>query len=135
MTDEKLFHFLISRVHAREAVSLTLATITSSASLILLALFFTIKQDIPILAVILGILFPSIAFTYIENTYRRIHRHDHEWIRRLIAEEHQYNKESRDREETEKYYFFQKIDSSKEFFLDLFTYCLFLDGFLFWIIF
>ena len=102
MTDDKLFHFLVVRGQSREAVSLTLATITSSASLILIALFFTVKQEIPALAIILGILFPLIGLVYFETTYRGIHKHDHEWKRRLIAEEHLHNNKSRTEKETEK---------------------------------
>lgn len=101
MVDDKLFNFLVSRVQSREAVSLSLATITSSASLILIAIFFTIEQEIQSLTIILGILFPFIALMYIETTYRGVHVYDHEWIRKLIAEEHIHDKKNRHVKETE----------------------------------
>jgi len=108
MPDDKLFHFLVARVQAREAVSLSLATITSSASLILIALVFSIEQEIQSLSIILGILFPLIALFYIETTNRGIHAHDHLWIRRLVAEEHKHNEKNRSEKETEKILVYKK---------------------------
>ena len=92
---------MVARLQAREAVSLAVATITSSASLILLALLFTEKEELPVLVIVLGILFPLLGLIYIETTYRGIHTHDHEWIRRLVAEESNHIKESRKKNETE----------------------------------
>jgi len=94
MTDEKLFQFLTSRTQSRETVSLTIATITSSASLILIVLFFNVKQEFPILAIILGILFPLMGLIYIQITYSGIHRHDHWWIRKIISENNDSGKDT-----------------------------------------
>ena len=94
MTDDKLFHVLVSRLQSRESVSLAIATITSSASLILIALFFNVKQDYPILAIILGILFPLMGLIYIEISYRGIHRHDHWWIRKIVSENNDSDKDT-----------------------------------------
>ena len=90
----------------REAVSLALASITSSASLILIALFFLEKQEVPILAIILGFLFPLMALTHIEITYHGIHKHDHQWIRQIIKENNDSNK---DTEKILRYTKFRKV--------------------------
>ena len=106
MTDEKLFQFLISRVSTRESISLALSGLTSSASLVLIALFFLEKQELPILAIVLGLLFPLMAWIHIEISYHGIHKHDHKWIRQIIKENNDSNK---DTEKILRYTKFRKV--------------------------
>jgi len=85
MTNEKLLDFLVARLVARETAALALVTISSSASLVLLALDLE-STDSWVIPVV-GILFPLVGITYNEVTFRTIHTHDHEWIRKIIRED------------------------------------------------
>ena len=101
MVDDKLFYFIVSRVQNREAVSLAISAVTSSASLILLALYFNQDHFLSFIAIVLGILFPLLGLAHIEITFQYIHRHDLKWIRKLVSEESKHVKKSRAIEETE----------------------------------
>lgn len=99
MVDDKLFHFLVSRLQNRESVSLALSTITSSASLILLSLALYRPESISLPLIFMGILFPLVALIYIEITYQGLHRHDHKWIKELIYEDKKWDSRSREKDE------------------------------------
>ena len=95
MHDEKLLHFLTSRVNSRGTVYLALSTLTSSASLVLLGIFFSGRTDesaYPIF-VLLGVGFPAISIIYTELTLE-IHFHDLWWIRKIIQENNDSNKDT-----------------------------------------
>ena len=87
--DDKLFHYLVSRVQSRENASMAVVTIMSSASLILLSILNLdrISETFPPEYFVLGILFPAVGIAYFELTYRGIHSNDHKKIRDMISKE------------------------------------------------
>jgi len=94
LTDDKLFQTLVSRVSSRETAFLTLTAIASSASLLLLGLFFIIKNEYSIHILILGVLFPSLSLVYTEITLNTIHKHDWMWIRKIVKENNDSKKDT-----------------------------------------
>ena len=86
MTDKKLFQYLVSRVQVRETSTLTIATITSSASLILLGLFFSpalTQLDKEIIRWI-GIFTPILGLAYFEITFATQQTWDYHEITEMI---------------------------------------------------
>ena len=86
MTEENLFNYLVSRVHTRETSTLSVAAIASTASLILLALYFsaTITDDEKNVIWWLGIILPIIGFAYFEMTFATQQSWDYDNITKLI---------------------------------------------------
>lgn len=84
MSDDKLFNYLVSRVQGRESASIALATIASSASLVLLGLSIHPQS---LTKVVLGVGFVFIGFAYNEITFRTIQRNDLKTIWGLIEKE------------------------------------------------
>lgn len=95
MSDEKLFHYLVSRIQTREISTHTVAIIASSASLILFVLFFSDNlSDAEELAIrLLGIILPMIGFAYFEVVFGTQQRWDYENIREFINKESTLPKE------------------------------------------
>jgi len=84
MSDDKIFDLLVSRTLTRETSTLTILTITASASLILIPLFYQIYQELNWAFGIIGILFPIFGLLYREVTYRTIQRDDYNEIRNIV---------------------------------------------------
>jgi len=88
MSDEKLFHYLASRIQTRETSIHTIAIITSSASLLLFVLYFsgdfssTIQDEV--IVRLLGILLPLIGFSYFEVVFGTQQRWDYENLKKII---------------------------------------------------
>ena len=89
MSDEKLFQYLVSRVQTRETSTHTVATIASSASIILFVLYFSGNlSDADKVAVrLLGIILPMIGFAYFEVVFGTQQRWDYENITEMINKE------------------------------------------------
>lgn len=89
MSDEKLFQYLVSRIQTRETSTHTVATIASSASLILFVLFFSDNlSDVEELTIrLLGIILPIIGFAYFEVVFGTQQRWDYENLREIINKE------------------------------------------------
>jgi len=89
MTDENLFQYLLSRVQTRESSTLGLATIASSASLILFGIYFSFNIDEQIKNVVwwLGLLLPIIGFTYFEVTFATQQSWDYKNILKQIKKD------------------------------------------------
>ena len=99
MTDEKLFQYLVSRVQVRESSTLTVAAIASSASIILLGLYFSpellseqMTQERNIIFWV-GILSPIIGFSYFEITFGTQQSWDYNRINKIIREETKLTKD------------------------------------------
>jgi len=89
MSEKNLFNFIVSRVHARETSTLTIATVTASASLVLFALVIQNEinsEDIRDVIHFLGFLSAIIGFFYYQITQFTIQTKDFEWIRNTILE-------------------------------------------------
>lgn len=98
MTDEKLFQYLVSRVQVRETSTLTVAAIASSASIILLGLYFSpslldeeMTQERNIIFWV-GILSPIIGFSYFEIIFATQQSWDYNTINKMIREETKLSK-------------------------------------------
>jgi len=88
MTDEKLFHYLVSRVHTRETSTLTISAIASSASIILFGLYFSDLTDQEKNIIFwIGILSPIIGFSYYEITFGTQQSWDYDNINKIIDDE------------------------------------------------
>ena len=99
MFDDKLFHYLVSRVHTREISTHTMASIASSTSLVLLVLFLSdgiIDKDNDVIRWI-GLLSPIIGFSYFEITFATQQNWDYHEISDMIKKD-----SSRDRDELNK---------------------------------
>ena len=89
MSEKNLFNFIVSRVHARESSTLTIATVTASASLVLLALVIQNEvnsEDNWYVIYFLGYLSAIIGFFYNEITQSTIQKHDFKFIRKTILD-------------------------------------------------
>lgn len=89
MNEDRLLQFVLSRMETRTSVSNATTTVASSASLVLIALFFSLemKDEFAPFMIILGIIFPLLAIVFIEISYKTIHRRDHDIVRRLVGKE------------------------------------------------
>jgi len=91
MSDEKLFHYLVSRIQTRETSTHTVAIIASSASFLLFVLYFsenfspTVIQEVGIR--LLGIILPLIGFSYFEIVFGTQQRWDYENLIKIIEQE------------------------------------------------
>jgi len=86
---EKLLDLLERRARTRETSTLTIATVASSASLILLGVFFNIPIDDQYhrwLLGIMGFVFPLIGLAYREVTYYTIQEHDFNETKKIMVE-------------------------------------------------
>ena len=95
MTDEKLFQYLVSRVHVRETSTLTIASIASSASLILLGLFLSpdlLKIDKEVIRWI-GIITPILGLAYFEITFATQQTWDFHEINEMIKKDSKREKD------------------------------------------
>jgi hypothetical protein len=90
--DKALFAYVLARSRARESSILTIATITTSASLVLLGLYLQVYteqhwKDYPFLdwtVKITGILFAVAGILYREITARFIHQNDEDWLNAYV---------------------------------------------------
>jgi len=101
MTDEKLFQYLISRVQVRETSTLTVAAIASSASIILLGLYFSpgLGGELAQYRNIIfwaGILSPIIGFSYFEIIFATNQSWDYDNINKMIRKESKRPKDELD---------------------------------------
>ena len=91
MDNEKLFQYLVSRVQVRESSTLTIASIASSASIILWGLYLSlIYSDIEIdleFARVVGIILPILGYAYFEISFTTQQRWDYDEITRMIKED------------------------------------------------
>jgi len=102
---DKLYDQILARKETRESSTLTMISITSSASLVLLVIFLQPTSDQNQLSdseimqkfvvKILGILFPLIAILYREITYHYIQAHDNEVLNAILFKELSLNKEQK----------------------------------------
>lgn len=89
MSDDKMFDYILARSRTRESSTLTVATVASSASLILLALYmqiitqpdFWLTQDQDILIKTAGCIFIVLGIAYRDFTALTIHGDDEHWLR------------------------------------------------------
>jgi len=86
MTEDKLFNLLVSRTLTRETSTLTISTVTASASLILIPLFCQVDQDLSWYFGIIGIIFPIFGLLYREATYRTIQKDDYDEIKKIAKD-------------------------------------------------
>lgn len=89
--DEKVFNAVLNQISSRETANLALATIASSASLVLLGLvlndFIKIVNNENLWWIsILGILFPLLSLAHNEITRLTIHTRQQEWIRKQTGD-------------------------------------------------
>jgi len=89
-SDRALFDYVLGRSRARESSILAIATIASSASMVLFGLYFqVIKHAIQAFLYspwihILGITFAVLGITYREVTNRYIHTNDEDWLNAYV---------------------------------------------------
>ena len=86
MAEDKLFQFLVSRVNVRETSTLTVASITSSASVILWGLYLQLFDkyvDLEFVRVF-GIILPILGYAYFETTFATQQRWDFDEINKMI---------------------------------------------------
>jgi len=89
MSDDRLFYYLVSRIQSRETSIQAVATIASSASLILFALHFSsdlsIEEELSVRLV--GIILPMIGFAYFEVVFGTQQRWDYDNLLGFIKKE------------------------------------------------
>ncbi len=86
MSDDKMFDYVLARSRTRESSILTIATIASSASMVLLGLYLqelmrcgcTLDAYYPWIH-ITGMTFATLGIAYSELTASYIHRNDEDW--------------------------------------------------------
>lgn len=95
--DKKLFDYVLARSRTRESSTLTIATVASSASLVLLALYiqayietcdscqyiFLLPHSFWI--IYFGMVFPTVGILYREVTKHSIHDNDNRWLAQFIS--------------------------------------------------
>ncbi len=84
MSDDPMFQYVLARSRARETSILAVATIASSASVILLSMYFDDKSQSIVWIPILGIIFAGLGLAYREVTKRYIHQNDEDWLKEYI---------------------------------------------------
>ena len=80
MSDDPMFDYVLARSRARETSILAIATIASSASVVLFSLYFEKHIALNLGIAILGIIFAGLGLGYREVTARTIHRNDEDWL-------------------------------------------------------
>ncbi len=94
MSDDKMFDYILTRSRTRESSTLTIATVASSASLLLIALYIqaTVEAEINNHPNAfdkykqgvgwVGVLFAGLGIAYREATALTIHQNDERWLRK-----------------------------------------------------
>ncbi len=87
MLDDKMFDYVLARSRARETSILAVASIASSASVVLLGLIFQcnclLADNVNFLTTV-GIVFAGLGMVYRELSVRLIHDNDERWLRRYV---------------------------------------------------
>jgi len=87
VSDENLFDFMVARSQARQTNTLAIASIASSASLVLFILNFQGPKPLEDSIFVLGVLFPLLGFAYYEIKQKTIQNSDFSWILKKIDEQ------------------------------------------------
>lgn len=89
MSQDDEFQYRLARSRTREASTLTIATVASSASLVLLGLYiqaqievnWNLAPEIKLWIAGVGIAFSAVGIIYREVTAKTIHRIDENWLK------------------------------------------------------